>query len=73
MAPYWERHDSIGIGADARGPALFQLEEGPEVWRVRQVLDDPEGDHDWALTLEVDLAASDEEGKPVMRILGITD
>jgi len=63
---YLEQHDAIGIGADARGPALFQLEEGPDVWRVRQVLDDPDGDHDWALTFEVDLAASDEAGQPVL-------
>ncbi len=38
--------------------------------RVRQVLDDPAGDHDWALTAEVDLAASDEEGVAVVRVLG---
>jgi superfamily II RNA helicase len=73
MAPYWERHESIGTGADARGPALFQVDEGPEVWRVRQVLDDPGGDHDWALTLEVDLPASDEEGRPVVRSVSISD
>jgi superfamily II RNA helicase len=71
MAPYWELHDAIGIAADARGPALFQVDEGAETWRVRQVLDDPAGDHDWALTLEVDLAASDEAGAPVLRLVAV--
>jgi superfamily II RNA helicase len=73
MAPYWEHHDSIGIAGDARGPALFLLEEGTTTWRVRQVLDDPAGDHDWALTIEVDLAASDEAGQPVLRVVALGD
>jgi hypothetical protein len=73
MAPYWQRHDSIGTGADARGPALFHVTEGPTTWQVRQVLDDPHGDHDWALTLEVDLAASDEAGQPVVTAARVGD
>jgi hypothetical protein len=73
MAPYWELHDSIGIDADARGPALFVVEEGAGTWRVRQVLDDPAGDHDWVLTLDIDLAASDEAGSPVLRVVALGD
>ena len=26
------------------------------MWKVRQVFDDPEGDHDWGIDAEVDLA-----------------
>ncbi|GAA1984464.1 DEAD/DEAH box helicase [Isoptericola halotolerans] len=37
-------------------------------WWVRQVLDDTNGDHDWAITAQVDLAASDEAGAPVVTI-----
>jgi hypothetical protein len=73
MERYWAAHDSIGIGADARSSALFQVEESADVWRVRQVLDDPAGDHDWALHLEVDLAASDAAGVPVTRVIAIGD
>ncbi|MCU1375755.1 MAG: box helicase-like [Actinomycetia bacterium] len=73
LAPYWEVHDSIGIGGDARATALFQLEEGTDVWRVRQVLDDPAGDRDWAARFEVDLAASDEAGAPVVRLVAVSD
>ncbi len=70
---YWEVHDSIGIGGDARAAALFQLQEDPQTWRVRQVLDDPAGDHDWAALFEVDLAASDEAGAPIVRLTAVTD
>jgi hypothetical protein len=38
---------------------------------VRQVLDDPAGDHDWAITASVDLAASDEAGEPVVTVLAV--
>ena len=73
MAPYWEAHDAIGIDGDARATALFQVDERSDLWRVRQVLADPAGDHDWALHLEVDLAASDVAGAAVVRLTAITD
>jgi len=73
MAAYWERHASVGTGAPARGPELFQVDEQAGRWEVRQVLDDPEGEHDWALLLAVDLAASDEAGRPVVEVLGLSD
>ncbi|GAY10792.1 RNA helicase [Pseudonocardia sp. N23] len=71
--PYWELHDDIGTGPDARGPQLVTIEVEPERWRVRQVLDDPAGDRDWAVTAEVDLAASDEAGEAVVWITGVSD
>ena len=37
---------------------------------MRQVIDDPEGDHDWGITAEVDLAASDEAGEAVVAVTG---
>jgi hypothetical protein len=36
---------------------------------VRQIIDDPAGDHDWGLDVEVDLEASDEEGHAVVRLV----
>jgi hypothetical protein len=68
MAPYWEEHESLGTGPDARSGARFQFDGV----RVRQVLDDPAGDHDWAMILEVDLAASDEAGAAVVHITGVS-
>jgi hypothetical protein len=67
---YFAEHDEVGTGADARGPALLVVDRAePRRWRVRQILDDPAGDHDWGFDVEVDLDASDEEGSPVLRLL----
>ena len=66
---YFAEHDDVGIGADARGPALLIFDRQPGVWRVRQILDDPAGDHDWGFDAEVDLEASDEEGTAVIRLI----
>jgi superfamily II RNA helicase len=66
---YFAEHDEVGTGADARGPALLIIDKEPGLWRVRQILDDPAGDHDWGMDAEVDLEASDEEGHAVVRIV----
>ena len=53
------------------GPRCCIIEEQPaRRWRVRQILDDPAGDHDWGISAEVDLAASDEAGAAVVRVTG---
>jgi superfamily II RNA helicase len=70
MAPYWAEHDEIGIGPSARSAARFRpTADG----RVRQVLDDPAGHHDWALLARIDREASDEQGRAVLRLEAITD
>jgi hypothetical protein len=71
MAPYWDEHDAVGIGAEARSGALVEVAESPEGWTVRQALDDPAGDRDWALHARVDLAASDAEGRAVVSLVSI--
>jgi superfamily II RNA helicase len=68
---YFDEHAEVGTGADARGPALLIFDRQPQVWRIRQILEDPAGDHDWGFDVEVDLAASDEEGAAVLRILDV--
>jgi superfamily II RNA helicase len=72
LEEYYAEHDEIGTGPDARGPAMLMIETGKPAssasWQVRQILDDPEGDHDWAITAVVDLAASDEAGTAVINI-----
>ncbi|WP_277371517.1 DEAD/DEAH box helicase [Rhodococcus rhodochrous] len=62
---YFDEYDEIGTGPDARGPLLFTVETGPELWRVRQTLHDPQGDHGWALIGEVNLGESDAAGEVV--------
>ncbi|AMB60534.1 DEAD/DEAH box helicase [Microterricola viridarii] len=69
---YYDEHDEILTGADARGAGLLMIEESATTWKVRQILDDPDGNHDWGITAEVDLAASDEAGEAVVRVTGLT-
>ncbi|MDT5283071.1 MAG: hypothetical protein QOJ20_4266 [Mycobacterium sp.] len=64
-----DEHDDVGTGADTRGPALLIIDRQPGLWRVRQILDDPAGDHDRGFDVEVDLEASDEEGAAVLRLI----
>ncbi|MEX2982844.1 DEAD/DEAH box helicase [Streptomyces sp. C36] len=73
MDAYWDEYEELGTGPDARGPKLLRIEERPEdgLWRVRQTFADPNGDHDWGITAEVDLAASDEEGRAVVRVMDV--
>ena len=71
MAGYYADHASLQTGADARGPALITITEQPDTWRVRQIFDDPAGDHDWGITAEVDLAASDEAGAAVLIVTAV--
>ncbi len=74
--------DAIGVDAPARASTLLTiLEPGAvtpggekvdaDTWWVRQVLDDLDGNHDWAITARVDLAASDEAGVVVLTVLGV--
>jgi superfamily II RNA helicase len=68
---YYAEHDEVGTGPDARGPALLLIDQQPDRWVVRQILDDPAGHHDWGISAEVDLAASDEAGTAVLRVTAV--
>ncbi|WP_372727896.1 DEAD/DEAH box helicase [Nocardioides sp.] len=80
---YYAEHDSVGTTGNARGPAMLIVEPttgeplgAPEgttarLWRVRQVLDDPEGHHDWVIDAVADLDASDEAGELVLATAGM--
>ena len=63
LDPYFDEHDEIGTGPDARGPTLLLITETGPAWEVRQLLDDPAGHHDWHIDVVVDLAASDARGE----------
>ncbi|WP_026413184.1 DEAD/DEAH box helicase [Actinomadura oligospora] len=73
MDDYFEEHEELLTGPNARGPKLLQIEEVPEdeLWRVRQAFDDPEGHHDWGISAEVDLAGSDQAGEAVIRVTAV--
>jgi superfamily II RNA helicase len=71
LDPYFDDHDGIGTGSDARGPAMLMITEGTHEWVVRQILDDPAGDHDWGISAIVDLDASAEAGIAVVRVTAV--
>jgi hypothetical protein len=71
LGRYFQEYDAIGTGPDARGPALLMIDAQPDRWVVRQIFADPEDDHDWGISAEVDLAASDEEGTAVVRVVAV--
>jgi hypothetical protein len=71
LEEYFEEHDEIGTGPDARGPAMLIIDEGTTAWTVRQIFADPAGDHDWGISATVDLAASDADGTAVIHITDV--
>jgi superfamily II RNA helicase len=71
LEPYYDEHDEIGTGPDARGPALLLIEQHADHWEVRQIIDDPAGDHDWGISALIDLTASDEAGAAVVRVTDV--
>src|SRR5690348_1649224 len=81
LESYFETHEEIGTGPDARGPALLIIDTGTGAgagggagagqWKVRQIFQDPAGDHDWGISAVVDLDASDEAGTAVLEITDV--
>ena len=69
---YFDEHDELLAGGPARSPRLVSIDEtdaaASGVWKVEQTIDDPEGNHDWRIRGEVDLAASEELGTAVVRV-----
>jgi hypothetical protein len=59
-------------GRSARHTVLDETTGSSEgaagVWRVTQMLQDPEGLGDWGITFQVDLAESRAAGTPVLRL-----
>jgi superfamily II RNA helicase len=67
LGDYFDEYEWLDDGPDARSPELLMIERSPRTWTVRQIINDPEGNHDWAIVAEVDLEASDAAGEPVIR------
>lgn len=70
---YWAEYESIGAGPQARSPELLLIDREPpgdgRRWGVRQIVEDPDDNRDFAIVAEVDLDASDLAGEPVVRTL----
>ena len=66
---YYDEHEYVGIDAKARSGDLFilddSLEKSEHSWKVRQIIDDSDGDHNWAIAGIVDLDTTQDEGEVV--------
>ncbi|MHC5795919.1 DEAD/DEAH box helicase [Lacisediminihabitans sp. FW035] len=71
MDAYFDAHNNLGTGGDARSSAMLMVDEGSTSWTVRQIFDDPAGDHDWGISATVDLAESNAAGVAVVRVTSI--
>jgi hypothetical protein len=73
MAVFHESRGQLRFDPEARNAKHFHVkeDEAKRLWRVEQVLVDVEEQNDWSATFLVDLAASDEEGAPVLVCQGI--
>jgi hypothetical protein len=69
---YFAEFERVGLGPSARNPRLLVIDEQPGRWEVRQIIDDPDETHAWAITAEIDLAASDAEGRAVVHLVDVT-
>jgi len=72
LAPFYEEHAAMRLDPGSRSPDKSRIRPGaPGAWDVVQVISDPEGDDDWALSCWIDLEASSKEGKPIVVMRGI--
>ena len=71
LAPLDEAPDETALAAAGVSERLREALDasGRQVWLATQVLEDPDGDHDWRLTALVDLAECDREGRAVVHLL----
>ncbi|WP_420176065.1 DEAD/DEAH box helicase [Luteococcus sp. OSA5] len=77
LGNYWDEHDDMGLDADARGPRMLRIEKfggggEPRTWRVAQIIDDPDKNHDWQLQASINLDDCDEAGELVLHVLGFS-
>lgn len=66
---FYDDHEYVNTDMKARGGAFVTIDDRHEkdehTWAIRQVLDDSDGDHNWAITGVIDLDASQERGEVV--------
>ena len=73
LAPLDEAPDETALAAAGVSERLRDALEasGRQVWLATQLLEDPDGDHDWRLTALVDLAECDRDERAVVHLLSV--
>jgi superfamily II RNA helicase len=74
MEPYYAEHERITLDPEARNHKHTYVTQDDEsgVWMIAQTLVDPDALNDWQATFTVDKALAREEGKPTLRLAGVT-
>ncbi len=73
FAPFYAEHSAVRLDPNARSPQATRITKPTStvgVWEVLQVVSDPEGDDDWAMSCTIDLEASARLGRPVITFHG---
>ncbi|MGO1522122.1 MAG: DEAD/DEAH box helicase [Nesterenkonia sp.] len=69
---FFDEYDDVYTDEKARSAAHFRLDKQPAdrpgFWHAVQVLDDDQGNHDWAIHAWIDLNASDEAEAAVVTV-----
>ncbi|WP_246498119.1 DEAD/DEAH box helicase [Natronoglycomyces albus] len=73
LEAYFAQHDDIGTTTAARAKNMIDIHEEGRIWKIRHIIDDPQGHHDWHLDAEVDLDASDEAGAVAFTVTGFSN
>jgi superfamily II RNA helicase len=72
MAPFFDENATLRVDPTARAPQNTRIEHtATGTWEIVQVLCDPAGNDDWALSCWVDLQASAKAGRPILVVRGI--
>jgi hypothetical protein len=70
LAAFHAEHSGIRLDADARNIRHTYVTPSPDskVWRVQQMIVDPDDTNDWVLEFEADIAKSRDAGLPILRL-----
>jgi superfamily II RNA helicase len=72
FAAYWHEYDAMLTDADARSLQRLLIDDSStDHWSIRQILSDPEENHDWSLLVRVDLVESREQNRVVLLLEAI--
>jgi superfamily II RNA helicase len=68
---YSAEHSRICTDTKARNPKNTHFEKNAQEWKVHQILADPEEHNDWSVQFLVDIHASREAQKPVLKLVDL--
>jgi superfamily II RNA helicase len=72
FAAFFDEHAALRVDPQARAPKNTRiLSRDDGIWRIEQIILDPEDANDWALRLVMDVARAREEGQAVLELVDV--